>query len=247
MSSIKLENASVIYPVHAVQKRGTLLGQVKRMTSGGRVSQVGNVTSVVALKNINLQVDEGDRVGILGRNGAGKTTLLRLVTGVYAPVGGKIRVEGRVSSLIDIQLGLNAHLTGYQNIKLRSLYMGKSEDQIEEFTPQIAKFTELEDYLALPLSTYSSGMRLRLAFGIATAYETDIMIMDEWLSAGDEKFKAKAQERLVDLVGNSKIFLMASHSAALQQKMCNKGIVLQNGEVTFRGDIDEALEFSKSV
>jgi len=245
MSSITLTNASIVYPVIGPSK-DSLVGHVKRMATSGQITQSGNSVSIVALKNINLQVNEGDRIGVLGRNGAGKTTMLRMITGVYAPVGGKVRVEGRISSLIDIQLGMNAHLTGYQNIKLRSLYMGKSENLIEEMTPKIAEFTELEDYLELPLSTYSSGMRLRLAFGIATAYDTDIMIMDEWLSAGDAKFKSKAQERLISLVGSSKIFLMASHSASLQKKMCDKGIVLQNGEIAFRGNIDDAIAFAEN-
>jgi len=246
MSSILIKNASVIYPVINF-KADTLLSRVKKVTAGGSIQQSGKSVAITAIENLTLEVHDGDRLGILGQNGAGKTTLLRLITGVYAPVGGSIRVEGRISSLIDIQLGLNAHLNGYQNIKLRSLYMGIPEDVIEDRTESIAEFTELGEYLNLPLRTYSSGMRLRLAFAIATGYETDIMVMDEWLSAGDANFRDKAQERLKELIGNSKIFIMASHSIGLQAQMCNKGVVFKSGKIVFSGGIDEAVEYSKTV
>jgi lipopolysaccharide transport system ATP-binding protein len=241
MSRIVLERASVVYPVMNYQA-SSLLGKMQELATGGRIRHADSAhLTVCALNNISLDIHEGTRLGILGRNGAGKTTLLRLITGVYPPVSGRIRVEGRVSSLIDIQLGLSSHLSGYENIQLRSLYMGIDNQTIRAQLGRIAEFTELGDYLHLPLRTYSSGMRLRLAFAIATGYQPDILIMDEWLSAGDEEFREKAQERLLEIVDNSRIFVMATHNRPLHRKLCTKGLVLGKGESKFFGDIEEAI------
>ena len=241
MYSITIEQASVVYPVLNHNQK-SLASRVKKVAIGGSIRDDNGVVSITALDNISVRINEGDRIGILGRNGAGKTTLLRLITGVYAPVGGRIEVKGQVSSLIDIQLGLNGNLNGDENIRLRSLYMGISRQEIEQKINEIADFSELGEYLDLPLNTYSSGMKIRLAFAVATGFEPDVMIMDEWMSAGDSVFRVKARERLLRLVDESKIFVIASQMPSLHRKLCTKGLVLDKGRVIFYGPIDEALD-----
>ena len=241
MARITLEQVSLAYPIMNYQ-RSLLSGKGSELATGGRVFEDENERlSVSALRNISFEITEGTRLGILGHNGAGKTTLLRLIAGIYAPQSGRVRVEGKISSLIDIQLGLNENLSGFENIRLRSLYMGISDAMIEQMRDDIADFTELGDYLYLPLKTYSSGMRLRLAFAIATGYPVDILLMDEWLSAGDEDYREKAQERLLKIVDASKIFIMAAHNRPLHRSLCNKGLVLSKGEVRFLGAIEDAI------
>jgi len=231
MARIRARDLVVEFPIYAASTR-SLKNAVLRATTGGKVArESGRRVTVTALDHVSFDVHEGDRVGILGHNGSGKTTLLRVLAGAYEPVGGELTIEGRVASLLDLSLGLDPEATGYENILVRGLMMGYSVRQMRERTEEIAAFSDLGDYLNMPVRTYSSGMQLRLAFSVATSVEADILVMDEWLSAGDAAFAEKAGRRLLGLVERSSILVLATHSLDLVQSLCNRVIRLQHGRV----------------
>lgn len=187
--------------------------------------------SVLALNDITLSLTSGDRLGVIGHNGAGKTTLLRLIAGVYEPVAGTIRCHGRVAGLYDLTLGMDMEATGLENIVIRGMLLGLSRDQINAKMNEIIAFTELGDYIRLPVKTYSSGMLLRLGFAISTATDADILLMDEWVSVGDQAFQKKAEQRLKDLVNRTRILVLTSHSLSLIEETCNLCLWLDRGQV----------------
>ena len=186
--------------------------------------------SVKAINNITLHLKDGDRLGVMGPNGAGKTTLLRMLAGVYFPTSGRIKVSGRVASLIDISLGMDSEATGYENIRMRGVMMGLSLKKIRSMEEEIADFSGLGDFLTMPIRTYSTGMHMRLGFAVSTAVEADIILMDEWLSVGDSEFILKAEKRLENFIKRSSILVIASHSDALIQKTTNQVLRLEHGK-----------------
>jgi lipopolysaccharide transport system ATP-binding protein len=244
--SIKMENVGVHFDLPQARSQG-IMNSFKTVALGGVITKQKKRVGISALDNVSLNLKTGDRVALIGHNGAGKTTLLRILAGIIPPTSGKIRVEGRISSLISIQLGLNNHATGRDNIRLRARYMGFNEEEIDQQFADIIEFSNLNDFIDLPMRSYSSGMRLRLAFAIATAFRPDILILDEWLSAGDENFQKKASQRLGSLIDRTGIFIFASHNSQVQARTCNKGIVLRRGKILFRGDIDEAIKFNRTT
>ncbi len=246
MASIVAEHIGVHYLIPQA-KSVSLLGSVKSLTMGGVIKRNHGRLGITALDNISLSLQDGDRLGLIGHNGAGKSTLLRVLAGILPPTSGRIRVEGRVSALMSIHLGLETFSTGRENIRGRARFMGLTEEEIDEKFDDIATFCELGNYLDLPIRAYSAGMRLRLAFSIATAFSPEILILDEWLSAGDEYFQKKARGRLTKLIDQTGIFAFASHNESLQQRMCNKGLVLRNGKIAFFGDVAEAHAFNKEA
>jgi len=177
--------------------------------------------NIEILNDLSFVVNPGDRLGILGHNGAGKSTLLRLLSGVYAPTSGVISINGSAKGLFDVSSGMSLDATGLENVYLRGLQMGMPINVIKTKVPSIMEFTELEDNIHRIFGTYSSGMRLRLAFAISTMIETDILLMDEWLGAGDARFKAKVKERMGGLVEQSRALVIASHSIPLLKQLCN--------------------------
>ena len=245
-SSIDLVDVGVHFLLPHAKAVG-ILSSVKAMALGGAIRREHGRMGITALQNIDLHLQDGDRLGIIGHNGAGKTTLLRVISGILPPTSGRMRIVGRVSALLSIHLGMDNYATGFENIKFRARYMGCAEEEILAQFDDIAEFSELGDYLNLPLKTYSSGMRLRLAFAIATAFQPDILVLDEWLSTGDETFQAKASKRLNDLIDRTGIFAFASHSKTLLRQNCNKGLVLTKGQVGFFGPIDDALAFGDAA
>nr|WP_255496673.1 ABC transporter ATP-binding protein [Aquitalea sp. LB_tupeE] len=186
---------------------------------------------VESLKGINLDIRKGDRVALIGHNGSGKTTLLRVMAGVYKPDIGHVDIQGKVTSLLDSQLGMDPEATGFENMRLRGLFLGLKPNQIEEKIDEIAEFSELGDFLNMPVRTYSSGMVLRLAFAISTCIQPEILLMDEWISVGDENFKHKAEKRLHEFVDNAGILIFASHDHELTNRVCNKKIHLEHGKI----------------
>ncbi len=243
MASILLENVGVHFLLPEVVNTG-LLKSVKDMTLGGKMQRAHGKVGVSALDGINLNLQDGDRLGIVGHNGAGKSTLLRVLSTILPPSSGKVRVEGHISALMSINLGMDGETSGYENIRSRARFMQRSEEEIQERMQDIADFSELGDYMGLPIKSYSSGMRVRLAFAIATAFQPDIMILDEWLSAGDKSFRDKAAKRMNELVENTSIICFASHNADMLKKICNKGIVINHGKIVFEGSIEEAAQYS---
>lgn len=206
--------------------------------TGGRVaSESGRPTVVTALGGVNFEIGAGERVALLGHNGSGKTTLLRALAGVYAPTGGELTVDGTISSLLDISLGIDPEATGVENIFLRGTLMGLSRRQIEDGFDGIAAFADLGDFLNLPVRTYSSGMQMRLAFAVSTSIHTDIVLLDEWLSVGDADFSAKASARLNGLVEQASILVLATHQPELMKATCARCIQLEHGQVIRDGPI----------
>ena len=247
MVSITLENVGVEFVLFQGSTR-SLKHQALRSTVGGLIGKRAKDDRMVvrALNNISLSVKDGDRLALIGPNGAGKSTLLRVVAGIYHPTAGTVATKGRCIPLFDIALGADEEATGRENIMLRGLLMGLTRAEIEERTPDIAEFSELGEFLDLPIKTYSSGMMLRLLFSIATSLDSEILLMDEWIAVGDEKFISRANKRLLDLVERSNILVLASHNADILRSICNRGVLLKAGEVVASGTIDEMLERYRS-
>jgi lipopolysaccharide transport system ATP-binding protein len=227
---ISLENVSVRFPIYDAKQRSFKRAVMAAATGGQFVGKAGH-TVVEALHEINLEIAEGDRVALLGGNGAGKTTLLRVLAGVYHPEEGSVRVEGRVTSLLDSMLGMDLESTGYENMYLRGLFLGLKAKQIAALSEEIAEFSELGDFLNVPVRTYSSGMTLRLAFSISTIIKPEVLLMDEWMSVGDEHFKHKAEERLEQFVNDAGILVIATHDHGLADRLANRRITMEHGRI----------------
>jgi ABC-type polysaccharide/polyol phosphate transport system ATPase subunit len=198
---------------------------------------------VTILDDISFTLLPGERLGVLGSNGAGKSTLLRLLAGIYRPTEGKLTVNGTAKGLFDISLGMNPEATGLENIYMRGLQMRMGIKEVRDLVPKVIEFSELKDAIRDSLSTYSSGMKLRLAFSISTMVNPDILLLDEWIGAGDEKFRKKVSDRMNKLVEVSKGLVLASHNTSLIKSLCTKGIVLSKGKVVFQGGIKESLDY----
>jgi ABC-2 type transport system ATP-binding protein len=240
VTTIRLTDVSVDIPVYnfaGISLRKTLLGK----TIGGKFAQAGAHVIVNALKNISFDARDGDRIGLIGSNGSGKTTLLRVLAGVYSPTAGSCEVHGDVSPMFDTSLGMNGDATGLESIRICSALWGLSRRQADATFDEIAAFTELGDYLAMPIRTYSTGMRLRLAFAIATARKPDIFLLDEIIGVGDANFYEKAFARLLSLVQQSRILVVASHSQMIIREICNKAIWLHHGSLIAFGAVEEVL------
>lgn len=238
--SITLKNVGLSYPVYGSNARSFKHNLIK-LTTGGKLNKEANHMVVEALHDISFSLKSGDRVGLVGHNGAGKTTLLRVLAEIYEPTRGEIHIEGRISSLFDIELGMDVESTGYENIITRGLLLGLSAKKMKQLTPEIEAFTEMGDFLKMPIKTYSAGMKVRLAFGIVTAAAPDILLMDEIIGAGDTQFMEKAQVRLETFIHRSEILVMASHSNEALRKFCNKALWLEHGQVKAFGAVDEIM------
>ena len=247
MASISLQDVFVQIPIYSATGR-SLKRQFIRATTGAKVvSDAGRIV-VNALSRVNLHLGHGDRVGLVGHNGAGKTTLLRVMAGVYEPTIGSVKVEGRITPLFDLGLGMDTEATGYDNISVRATLLGIPRDQQRALVEDVAAFTELGDYLNMPVRTYSQGMYLRLAFAISTGIAPDILLMDELFAVGDAHFLVKAQNRIDQLVSRTGIMVLASHSDELIRRFCNKVVWVNAGEVKAFGGTEQVLsEYSRGV
>lgn len=239
MARIELNNVHVDFPLLQSEHRSfkRLLSAPFKQSRFGSDSR--NRPVLHALKNINLTLQHGDRVGIIGANGAGKSTLLRVLAGIYPPVIGTAVIEGRVSALLTTGLGMRDDASGYDNIAFCLLLQGVPPAEIPELREEIAAFTELGEYLDLHVGAYSSGMRVRLAFAISTALKPDILIIDEIFGAGDAAFMKKAEARMSDLIAGSSILVFASHVPNIAEKFCDTAIWVDNGEIRQSGTIKE--------
>lgn len=195
-----------------------------------------------ALKNVNFEVAKGDRVGILGLNGAGKSTLLKVIAGVFKPSEGKIIKNGRLVPLLELGAGFESQYTGRENIYLYGAMLGYSKSFIEEKFDEIVEFSELKDFIDVPIKNYSSGMKARLGFSIATLVSPDILILDEVLSVGDAKFRKKSEKKVLSMFDKGVTVLFVSHSLAQVQRLCNKAMILEKGKLIAYGDIDTISE-----
>jgi len=241
---ISLKDVTVLYPMHLDERNRSFRFWLMNIFSKGVKKRRYNF----GLHRINLVARPGDKIGIVGRNGSGKTTLLRTLAGVFEPDQGQILRYGRAVSMINLSMGMDMYASGIENIHRRSILYGIKQDKIEEIVESVKEFAELGDFIHEPIRTYSSGMLARLSFGIATAVDAEIVLMDEWISAGDARFIERAELRMAEYLGDDKIVFLASHSAAVVRKWCNKIIVLDGGNMKyFDEDVEGGLRYVKEL
>lgn len=247
MASITLDRAWVEFPIYNARGR-SLRSNLFRRVGGQLAADDRDVVSVQALRDVSLALRPGDRLGIVGHNGAGKSTLLRVFSGAYEPSRGTAEIVGTVSSLLDMTMGMDPELTGIENIVLRGVLIGLSMEESRALAPEIAEFSELGDYLNLPLRTYSTGMRLRLAFAVSTSRHRDILLLDELIGVGDASFAAKARRRVQQMMDGASILALASHAPGVIKQYCNRAILLRDGTVVADGDVGNVLaEYQRAV
>jgi ABC-type polysaccharide/polyol phosphate transport system ATPase subunit len=239
MALIHLDNISVNFPIYTSHTRSIRTALFSKL--GGQLASHNNTVVVEAIKNLSLKLEDGDRLGLIGHNGAGKTSLLRVISGVYPPQQGEVNIIGKAASFTDITLGMDMEATGYENIIFRCVFLGLTFKEARELSPSIAEFSELGEFLDMPVRTYSTGMFVRLAFSISTSIEPDILIMDEMIGAGDQSFIEKAKARIDGLLEKTKILVISSHDMGIIQKICNKVMWLEKGEVKMMGSAEEVL------
>ncbi|SNS01472.1 ABC-2 type transport system ATP-binding protein [Geodermatophilus pulveris] len=244
MVSIDVHDACVDFPIFDAKSRSlkhTVLGVV-----GGNVAaNTRKVVVIEALRGIDLHLRDGDRLALVGHNGAGKSTLLRLLSGIYEPTRGQALVNGRVAPVFDLGVGMDPEISGLENILVRGLFLGMSRKQMEARVDDIAEFTELGNFLHMPLRTYSTGMRVRLALGVVTSIDPEILLLDEGIGAVDAAFLERAKGRLKDLVDRAGLLVFASHSDDLLQQLCTSALWMEHGTIRQQGPLDEVLDAYK--
>ena len=241
MAQITFRNVSIEFPIFNATGR-SLTSSILKVATGGRLDADPNGRVLVkALTDISFSLREGDKVALLGHNGAGKSTMLRALGRVYSPTKGTAEVVGEIGSLIDISLGINPEATGRENVYIRGQLLGLTKKEISDKYEEIVEFAELGDFMEMPVRTYSSGMHLRLAFAVSTVVRPEILLMDEWLSVGDADFQHKAEARLRDLVSETKILAIATHSRELVEAVCNRAIWLEHGKVKMDGAVSDVV------
>lgn len=240
MSRIVARGLRIEFPLYHLGARNLkkrILGHAnRRLRTDARDRLV-----IAALQDISFTFERGERIALVGHNGAGKTTLLRTLAGIYEPVAGQLRVEGRIGTLIDTAAGLDVLSTGRENIRLRALYLGLDATETAALEADVEAFAELGDFLDVPIHSYSAGMSIRLAFAIATAMQPDVLLMDEWIAAGDAAFMAKAEARLAALVQEAEILVLATHNEAIARRWCTRAIRLDAGRIVADGPVDQVL------
>jgi ABC-type polysaccharide/polyol phosphate transport system ATPase subunit len=230
-AELTFDNVTIQYPIYNSRSM-SLRNQLVRISTGGRIeSESGHIQLVTALKNVSFSLREGDAVGLVGHNGAGKSTMLRTMAGVYTPIHGSVKRQGRVATMLELGTGMDPELSGYENIIRMSMLLGVSKADMQARQQEIEEFTQLGNFLELPVRTYSSGMTTRLLFAIATSTKPDILLVDEMFGTGDAEFQARAKERMESLIKSVGIFVFASHSNELVSQYCNRFFFLEHGVV----------------
>ena len=240
MSLIQLDNVYLNYPLVGLGSR-SLKNRIISAATGGRISAGESIPVINALQGVSFTLNDGDRLGLIGHNGAGKSSLLKILAGIYQPTEGSLFVSGNVVSTLNISLGMEPEATGYENIIIRGLLLGMKREEINQKIDEIAEFTELGEYLDLPVRIYSTGMATRLAFATVTAMDSDILLMDEVIGTGDFSFIDKAEFRLNKFINRSKIIVIASHSESIIRKFCNKTLLLKHGKVLSFGETEDVI------
>ena len=232
MSSIEISNASVTFPLYNMENMSIRHLLTSAITLGRSSAKARERKEIDALIDVNLNIKHGERVCFLGQNGSGKSTLLRMVAGVYKPKKGSVYIEGSISTLIDPTVGIDPEASGIENIFIRSYFLGKTKSEVNSKLKEIIEFSELEDFINLPVRMYSSGMVMRLAFSILTSYDPDILLLDEWLSVGDPEFRKKAASKLNDYVARAGILLLATNDPQMAEQVATRIITLKSGKVS---------------
>ncbi len=231
MARIDVQHATIEYPIFNGASM-QLRNRIVEVSTGGIISRgTKDVLTIRALDDISFTIEDGEYVGLVGHNGAGKSTLLRTLAGVYTPAKGNVDVSGSISTIFQLGAGMNRDLSGYENIVRMGMFMGASAAQARAFIPDVESFSELGNFLSMPVHTYSDGMLTRLSFAVATAVRPDILLIDEALSAGDAEFQKKAQARIANIISSAKILVLASHSQSLIELYCNRVLHFEHGKL----------------
>ena len=238
MAHIRLRNVDVRFPVPTQARHQSLLASAAKTVSFGRLGGGDEIATIEALRNLSLDLNEGDRVGLIGRNGAGKSTLLRTLAGVIAPTSGTRDIVGSVSTIFNLATGLDLDRTGRESARFIARLLGLPRQEEAALHADVEAFTELGAYYDLPVRTYSSGMLVRLLFAATTFVSRDIILVDEVIGAGDTFFIDKAKARALEVFGRSKILVLASHSRTLSTELTNRTIWMERGEIVMQGDPD---------
>jgi len=241
MACVELENVSLTYPIYGANARSFKATLIHIATGGSLNKNKGNI-EVEALRDVSIKLEKGDRLAVLGHNGAGKSTLLKVLAKIYEPTKGTVNVHGCVNCLFDIMMGMDHELNGHENIMLRGLVLGLSKPEIRKITPQVEAFSELGDFMKMPIKSYSSGMKVRLAFGIITNVFSEILLIDEIVNVGDAKFLAKAKAQMMRLVHQSEFMVLSTHDTHIVKELCNKALWLEKGVVKCHGTVEEVLK-----
>lgn len=236
MSRIHLQDVNLVFKTKREHRLKDVL--IPKM---GKFSQFEQDGTVHALKNITLDIKDRDRLAIIGHNGAGKTTLLKLINGIYPLTSGHAEIDGRVAGLFEFSTGFEMELSGWDNIYIRGIMLGETPDSIMKKMKSIAEFSELGDFLDMPVKYYSSGMFIRLAFSISTAVEPEILLLDEAIGAGDAGFLEKARQRMEKLVESANIMVLVTHSMDSALQMCNRCIWMEQGRIMMQGEPSEVV------
>jgi ABC-2 type transport system ATP-binding protein/lipopolysaccharide transport system ATP-binding protein len=242
-ASLRLRDVSVEFPIYSGGSRSLKKVLFNRTTQGNLARDARDRITVQALSDVTLDIANGDRLAIIGANGAGKSTLLKVLAGIYTPTRGHMHASGRVSALLTPSIGLNPDATGRENVITRGMFMDVHPREMRARIDEIADFTELGYYMDMPVRTYSTGMMVRLCFAVATSVRPQILLMDEWIGAGDAAFFAKAQQRMNDFLSATSILTLASHSLPLLQEWCNRAVLLDHGRITAMGSVEEVAAF----
>ena len=230
--AVRLTDVHFTYPLMGVSLRKKLTGALPIV--GGQLHQHRRRVEIRALEGIDLELRRGQRLGIMGHNGAGKSTMLRLIAGIYHARSGKVEVFGRVAAVFDKMLGMDPEMTGYDNIRVRGMFLGLTDGEIEHRVEEIAEFCELGEYLHLPLRIYSPGMRARLGFSTCTAFDADVLVLDEWMGVGDKRFRERAHDRMREFYQRAGTVILVSHNDQLIEENCDSAIVMEHGRIVDR-------------
>lgn len=232
MAHISIRNLTVEFKVYGSNSR-SMKKQILSQATGGRIAKgADDAMTVKALDNVSLEIGDGERIGLVGHNGAGKSTLLRTLAGIYKPTGGSIEIDGTVGTLIDPAAGMDPEATGIENVYLRGYLLGMREREIRDLIPSIAEFTELGEFLNMPVKTYSAGMFSRLGFAISTAINPEIVLIDEYLGTADANFQKKMVQRIADFIDSVRILVLASHDEHMMASFGCRQIAISQGAVT---------------
>lgn len=240
MACVEIKNVSLTYPIYGANAR-SFKSSLINLVTGGRLEKSSGKMVVEALKDVSFSLEKGDRLALIGHNGAGKSTLLKVLANIYEPTKGIVNVKGRINCLFDIMMGMDHELNGYENILLRGLILGLSKSEIRKITPQIEEFSELGDFMKMPIKSYSAGMKVRLAFGIITHVFSEILLIDEIVNVGDAKFIEKAKAQIRNLIHQSDFMVLSTHDIFIVKEMCNKALWLEKGGLKSFGKVEDVL------
>lgn len=239
---IVFENVSLDYPIYGQEPR-LLTRHIISLASAGKFINNQKIPYIRSVDDLTLTINSGERVGLIGNNGAGKTTILKLISGIYQPTNGKITVEGKVCPILGSGFGLDDEATGYENIILGGIALGRSVYEMKQKVEEIAEFTNLGEFLRMPFKTYSAGMKARLSFAITTSIESQILAIDEGIGAGDRDFSVIAKKRLDEFLTQANTLIIATHSEDMIKRFCTHGLVMKGGKKLFYGKVDDALKY----